>query len=196
MTPYFEESFEFGIVGKILYDEDAQPYDGDTVGQIAYAKECREYYGTEGVSRDRMGEIRDGIADGTLIGLPVYVFSHSGATMRCHPFDCPWDSGQSGFVYCTVEKGLAECGTNEGALECLEAEVKLYDNLLTGNVFGYVVEDANGNHLDSCWGFYGPQDADGYCKEKMRAAAKHAVEAHRAELAEKAEWEARDVVTV
>lgn len=195
MEPHFEETFEFGITGKIEYDEHAQPYDGDTVGEIAYAKECREWYGTEGVSRDRMGEIRDGIADGSLIGLPVYVYSHSGATMRTSPFSCSWDSGQSGFVYCTKERALEMCGSVEAALEALESEVKLYDAFLTGSVFGYVVEDAEGNHLDSCWGYYGTDEADGYVKKQMREAAAAAVAAAKAELEEKAQWEERGVVT-
>ncbi|MFR9543614.1 MAG: hypothetical protein SNH27_16395, partial [Rikenellaceae bacterium] len=40
----------------------------------------------------------------------------------------------------------------------LEAEVKLYDQYLTGDVYGYTISECDNedNELDdSCWGFYG-----------------------------------------
>ena len=39
----------------------------------------------------------------------------------------------------------------------LEGEVETYDDYLTGNVCGFVVEDDDGEHVDSCWGFYGTE---------------------------------------
>ena len=36
-------------------------------------------------------------------------------------------------------------------------------------MYGYVVEDAEGNDLDSCWGFFGME----YCKEEGRQAAEY-----------------------
>ena len=99
-----------------------------------------------------MDEIRDGIEDGSLIGTPVYVYSHSGATMRTTPFSCPWDSGQSGFVYVSREDALANWGTGKGtrmtksckdkALEGCEIMVKEYDKYLTGDCWGYVIDEA------------------------------------------------------
>ncbi|GAF98690.1 unnamed protein product, partial [marine sediment metagenome] len=37
----------------------------------------------------------------------------------------------------------------------LKGEVETYDNYLTGYVFGYCIKDADGEDVDSCWGFYG-----------------------------------------
>ena len=34
------------------------------------------------------------------IVLSLYLYDHSGITMRTSPFSCPWDSGQVGFIYC------------------------------------------------------------------------------------------------
>lgn len=106
-----------------------------------------------------------------IIKLPLYLYDHSGLTMKTTPFSCPWDSGQVGWIYVTREK-IAEQGlTEEQALECLEGEVKVYDQFLRGEVYFFVVEsrpdqvfDYEGRVLDvevewdvedSCGGFYG-----------------------------------------
>ena len=41
------------------------------------------------------------------------------------------------------------------ALSVLRGEVETQDQYLTGEVFGYVLEDPQGEHVDSCWGYYG-----------------------------------------
>lgn len=169
---------------RVEYDNHAEsPGDWDNVGQIAYCS-SRETLGTENVSRDRLDEIRDGIRDGSLIGMPVYAYVHSGATIATTPFSCPWDSGQSGFVYCTKEKAIEEFGkkivtakVRAKALKCLAGEVETFDQYITGQVYGFIVErvtrDEDGDEvdteeLDSCWGHYGLD----YCKEQGIAAAK------------------------
>lgn len=198
------QTFEHGITARIEYDTDVQPphEDMDMVGRIAYLARSREVLGSEEVSLDRMDEIAEGIRDGSLVGLPVYAYVHGGSTIRTSPFNDPWDSGQTGFVYCTKERAVAECGSAEAALKCLEGEVSTFDDYLRGNVYGYVVEDADGNHLDSCWGFYGLD----YCREQAHDAARSFVqeradeiaaqkEAERSEAGEVQYWAQRDVVT-
>ena len=41
----------------------------------------------------------------------------------------------------------------------------MYDQYLTGQVYGYVVEDQERNRLDSCWGFYGIEDVKAEAKQ-------------------------------
>ena len=50
----------------------------------------------------------------------------------------------------------------------LRQEVSAYDDYLTGNCFGYVVERSDGEEIDSCWGFIG--DYEGHCLEAARQA--------------------------
>jgi len=70
--------------------------------------------------------------------LPLYLYDHSGITMRTSPFSCQWDSGQVGFIYCTKER-CDELGADfSKAEDCLRAEVEEYDQYLTGDVYGYV----------------------------------------------------------
>lgn len=41
--------------------------------------------------------------------LPLYLYDHSGITMRTSSFSCRWDSGQVGFIYMT-KKNLRDIG--------------------------------------------------------------------------------------
>lgn len=112
-------------------------------------------------------------ADG--VRLPLFLYDHSGITMNTTGFSCPWDSGQVGWIYATAEKIRKEYSvqrisqaTRDKARKVLEQEVETYDQYLTGDVWGYVI-DHNGRHLDSCWGFFGRK----YCEEQANEAASH-----------------------
>jgi hypothetical protein len=98
----------------------------------------------------------------TAVILPLYLYDHSGITMRTHPFDCQWDSGQVGWIYGTRKKLREEWGVKRlndqhiaQAMRTLIAEVAEYDQYLTGDVYRYTIEDGDGNVVDSCSGFYG-----------------------------------------
>lgn len=45
-----------------------------------------------------------------------------------------------------------------------ESEVTAWEQ---GEVFGYVVEDQYGEHIDSCWGFYGYDWAESQATEAL-----------------------------
>lgn len=101
------------------------------------------------------------------IYLPLYLYDHSGITMNTIGFSCPWDSGQVGWIYVTREKVLEEYGwdrltaTGRKQIETyLRSEVETYDQYLQGDVWGYVIEDEDGEQVDSCWGFYGREYAE------------------------------------
>jgi len=118
----------------------------------------------------------------THILLPCYLYDHGGITMSCSSFSDQWDSGMVGFIYCTKAKaveewGRANCTANviEKAKNYLKGEVTVYDQYLTGDVWGYQVKDPDGEDQDSCWGFYG----DEYAKEEGRAAGEVCIEAAR-----------------
>ncbi len=94
--------------------------------------------------------------------LPLYLYDHSGITMRCSPFSCQWDSGQVGYIVISREKIREEYGVKRVSKQLLakvsgylESEVKVYDMYLTGDVYGYIVETSDGDTVDSCFGYYG-----------------------------------------
>jgi len=94
--------------------------------------------------------------------LPLYLYDHSGITISTTPFSCPWDSGRVGFIYVTKDKVREAFDvkriskkTLAKVTEILKGEVETYDMYLRGDVWGYVIEEDDGDTIDSCWGFYG-----------------------------------------
>jgi len=112
-------------------------------------------------------------AQKTHIILPVFLYDHSGLAMNTTGFHCPWDSGQVGFIYVSLEDVRSEYSVQRVSeklrrkvAETLANEVKTYSDYLSGNVYGYVIE-TDGVEADSCWGFIG--DYDDFCLKEARA---------------------------
>lgn len=97
---------------------------------------------------------------------PLYAYIHSGTSLSLsnthYPFNCQWDAGQVGYVF-AEKKGWKDATK---AKEAAQSLIETWNNYLSGNVWGFVIEDKEGEHVDSCWGFYG--DADGYVLEKAK----------------------------
>ena len=101
--------------------------------------------------------------EGAYIIRPLSLYDHSGITIFIGEPNDRWDSGRVGFVYVTKETIEHEYGSITPEIEKLveeviESEVKLYDQYLQGDVYGYTIEDADGEEIDSCWGFYAISD--------------------------------------
>jgi hypothetical protein len=100
--------------------------------------------------------------DAAYLMLPLYLMDHSGISMSTGSFGDPWDSGQVGWIWMTRRTAIENWGkakltkaVRTQALESLKSEVEVYDQYLTGDVYGYVIEDEDGTEVDSCWGFFG-----------------------------------------
>ena len=102
--------------------------------------------------------------------LPVYMIDHSGLAFNTTGFGCPWDSGQVGFIFVSKKEVEENFGKGKGNIEkakkILVDEVETYSKWSKGEVYGYVVKKAcpNCGHYEevageSCWGFYGMDDA-------------------------------------
>jgi len=112
-------------------------------------------------SNERLEELEERFFS-EFIALPLYLYDHSGITIATTPFGCRWDSGKVGYIYLSKAKAREEYGyklitktRREQLLSYLESEVKTYDQYITGDVYRFVVEDEEGEHVDSCGGFYG-----------------------------------------
>jgi hypothetical protein len=117
--------------------------------------------------------------EGGIIWLPVYMYDHSGYTIRTTPFSCPWDSGQLGFIYISKKKARETYGwkvLNKQRIakieEYLRSDIETYDDYLTGNVYRYTIELPDGTEDDSCGGYYGSDHE----KSGLMEAAKNAVD--------------------
>lgn len=167
-----------GLEARIVYDTDPQAPESDIV-KIAYHSSC-QCLGTENVSKQRLDKISEGIRSGKYVGVPVWAYVHSGATistgkplmggnkkrLRMNPFGCPWDSGQSGFAYMTHEDALREWGRKrlskqqkERAEQFIDVVVDEFAMYLSGECYGIKIVDTRGpgapDVLDSCCGFLG-----------------------------------------
>lgn len=158
------------LVARIYQDpHPPSPAEWDNLGEIAYLSKSREVLGTKAVSVEQMDEIGRKVRDGEYIGIPVWAYVHSGATIQAaweNPFSCPWDSGRSGWVYTTREKVLKEYGRKRMSPELrakvheiLRGEVETFDQYLQGDVYGYeIVDTRDAEVIESCWGVYGHDD--------------------------------------
>lgn len=101
-----------------------------------------------------------------VIFLPIYMYSHSGETIKTSPFTCRWDSGLVGYIYMTATKAKEEGFTRkDGKIDwkrvkgILEAEVKIYDSYIRGECYGFnsfKVEDGIvSDDSEDCYGFLG-----------------------------------------
>lgn len=98
--------------------------------------------------------------------LPLFLYDHSGLWMstsnRSWPFNCPWDSGQVGWIYVSRKRVREQYGIKriskklqDKVLDRLVGEVRTYSQYLSGDIYGYIVWDDDGEEVDSCWGYYG-----------------------------------------
>jgi hypothetical protein len=156
-------------------------HDFDQVSTFAMSH--RRYdFGDKGAPTDP-DQIRETIAKVEREGgesLPVYMYDHSGQTIRTYPFECPWDSGQIGMIWMTAAqiretfavKRITKA-VREKARTSMIAEIQTLDDYLTGNVYGVIIESVDGDdveEVDSCWGFYGHDYAT---EEAARMLAEH-----------------------
>jgi hypothetical protein len=118
--------------------------------------------------------------EGPIVWLPIFMYDHSGQTINTTGFSDPWDSGQLGFIYVTKAKLREEYSWKvinkkrlEQAKQYLIGEVETYDDYLTGNVYGYEVQNSEGTTIHSCWGYFGDPDKSGVIEDARGEADCH-----------------------
>jgi len=193
-----------GIRIQVHQDQDevtnCNPFkDCDTAIQISIWHRCYNFgnntdFATPGDFLEfcRKGDLKSARKGDKVFRLPVYLYDHSGLTVNTTGFSCPWDSGQVGWVW-TTKKRMKERGwkaTDENHVyEHLKEAVQLLDDYLTGNVYRFTIEDAAGEVLESCGGYYGDPHGRGVC---ILDFARESAEYHVEEAREKRlEYEAR-----
>lgn len=150
---------------RIMQNQDCEsPREWDNLGTM-YCEHSRYTLG------DKDAEDPRDLNQGDFISLPLYLYDHSGLTINTTGFSCPWDSGQVGVIFITLERIRKEYGVKriskkmrERVIKYLIGEVETYDQYLTGDIYGFSIEEIkkctkckeeHTEHIDSCWGFYG-----------------------------------------
>jgi len=97
--------------------------------------------------------------------VPIYMYDHSGISLSTGPFSCRWDSGQVGWAVLSPEAAK----NYPDPKKAIESEVETYSQYVSGDVWGFVLEEAKTcdtcghtewEEVDSCWGFYGSDPAE------------------------------------
>lgn len=119
-------------------------------------------------------EVQAELEAGDSAWLPVYLCDHGGLRVSTADFGDRFDSGQVGFIVASAEAIRKEYScqditpeTRALVLEVLKREIEVYDQYLSGQVYGFIVKCQQSEAEDSCWGFYGLD----HCREQAKAAA-------------------------
>ena len=150
---------------EIHHDSDGEsPREWDNIGKILYHHsnyklgdeevDTSKYESWDAIEEEIMETINP------IIVLPLYVYEHSGITIRTKPFSCKWDSFQFGLIYATKES-MTKCMpnyTDEDVVKQLKLEIEVLDQYLRGEVYGFCIKDKNGKDVESCWRYYNKED--------------------------------------
>lgn len=103
---------------------------------------------------------------------PLEAYIHSGVCLaygREGQFpDRRWDVSQLGFVFVSKK----EWRLSKKAKEAGQCLIDSWNKYLSGEVYGYIIEDPDGDQIDSCWGIY-DDDAFSYTKECAKNSIDH-----------------------
>lgn len=166
--------FENGLMAEIQMDQDCErPYSDDDAVRIVvlhrrYLDPAEGKCGKtpEEVARWEKQNARDWYV------VPLWLYDHSGTVYRVggsNPFSCPWDSGRAGIIALKKDEwGKGKGERNAKRFEYAQGIAEEYTKWANGECYGYVLHDADGEELDSCWGFIGMETAEEEAREAAR----------------------------
>ncbi len=104
---------------------------------------------------------------------PIYLYDHSGLTIRTYPFECRWDSGLLGYIYVTKERVRKVYGVKRISPQLLDKvskvlleEIEEMDYYLRGEVYCIDLEE-DGEVIDSICGIYGYDNLKDYLNTEV-----------------------------
>ena len=165
-----------GYTIRILHDQDcSSPRENDNLATIATWH--KRYQLGDVQPSEEPSEYIAGLPKGSIV-LPVLMYEHSGIALSTsagsYPFTDPWDSGQVGYIHVSRDRVLKEWSAKRltaklraKVLDVLKSEIKEYGAYVNGECYGYVIEDVDGDQIDSCWGFIGYE----YVQQEARSQA-------------------------
>ena len=106
-----------------------------------------------------------------VFGLEAYI--HSGVRLallnRGNFCDRQWDVSNIGAVLVAKKEWPRRAKAEKAALGLINT----WNDYLSGNVYGYTIENSAGELIDSCYGYYGDYDAEYGALSEARAAVDH-----------------------
>ena len=112
--------------------------------------------------RVRLREKQIALAERYCVFLPVYLLDHTNVKYQTMPFGVDWDSGQVGFIW--IDRAGIKAQWNWTVLTkarrdrikaSLECEIEIYSQYASGDCYYVVLEDEDGEEVDSFGGTFG-----------------------------------------
>ena len=139
-------------------DNPMNPREDDNLGRMLCRHSRYDLGDEHKADREEVLDILEGRRK-DVVALPLYLYDHSSITMNTTGFSCPWDSGMVGCIYADYEKIRSCYGVKritkaiiEKVKESLRNEVKVYDDYISGNIYGFVIKKDD-EQMDACWGY-------------------------------------------
>lgn len=179
------ETFKLGQYTVKIY-QDTDPENPRTEWAHTFKMACfHDRYDMPNDDSITLEKAREIATDPDYVCFAVYMLDHSGLSFSMSDFGDSWDSGQVGIIYALradLEKAqipeldddyansdwyknmsrlLRVSAKSTPFYWCAASEVHEYDQYARGDVYGYVIEDSNGEQVESCWQCFGFD----YCKE-------------------------------
>jgi len=156
-------------LGIFLDDDPSSPREWDNLGTMV-AWHPRYILGDEN-EFSTPDDFYEWLEDQKVVILPLYLYDHSGIAISTNSWigraqHAEWDSGVVGCIYVTLDDVRKEYSRSrvtkklrEQVEEVLRQEVASYSQYISGQVLGYVLEDSEGELIDSLFGWYGDRDS-------------------------------------
>lgn len=140
---------------RIEYDIDAEdPCDNDVFQVYSFSRKFTSFKHPDELGLRSLGFQRK--LDCNTAFMLDY-FEHGGCAWSIHGegMQCPWDTSRNaGVLLLNDPKAIRP----ENRVEQARNFLTVYNNWCNGEVYGYLIQDEDGEHVDSCWGFYSPED--------------------------------------
>lgn len=147
-----------GMSIKIYYDTDADSPASWGNEDYFLCADYRHLYlkDTPITAEDCRNALNDGksFLNGYYI-FPVSIYDHSGIALSLGTSH-GWDYS-NGSAFLCVKRMKGWSWAKSKAEERAENLVETWNEYLSGEVYGFVSEDEDGEMIDSCWGFYGDE---------------------------------------
>lgn len=150
-------------------DEESNPRNWDNLGKMICFHQNYELGDKYQLNMDdfnNWNELRDYLIKelDSVVILPIRLYDHSGisiSTTTEYPYNDVFDSGQVGFIFAAKQDILKEYSIKriskkiiDKVRDMLILEVTIYNQYLTGDVWGYhLLKDDE--EVFSCWGYFG-----------------------------------------
>jgi len=165
MEPLEKQEYK-GYTIEVHQDEDPENPAKDFDDTVKYACLHGRYdLGT--VDLSTVEEVDEHLKETRAIAYPLYLMDHSGLSLSIDASafracdSAGWDWGMLGFVFMEREDILNEYrvkiltkNVKEKVRTRLQHSVETYSAYLGGSVYGFLINEHEGETASSCWGFY------------------------------------------